>query len=102
MGAQVQYICVTYWVTQKGFLEKEALSLSQLSVLKVTQPQFWEGTVLRLHLALTPLSPKNDQHQISPCNINALYKDKVVMSITDMITQDEFAWCFINFSPLLL
>lgn len=40
MGAQVQYICVTYWVTQKGFLEKEALSLSQLIVLKVTQPQF--------------------------------------------------------------
>ena len=63
MGAQVQYICVTYWVTQQGFLEKVALI-----VLKVTQPQFLEGTLLRLHL----LSPKSDQHQISPCNINAL------------------------------
>ena len=39
---------------------------------------------------INPLSPKSDQHQISPCNINALY-NRVVMRITDMITQDEFA-----------
>ena len=36
-----------------------------------------------------PLSPKSDQHQISPCNINAL-RNRIVMRITDMITQDEF------------
>ena len=48
---------------------------------------------------LNPLSPKNDQHQISPCNLNA---NRVVMRIADMITQDEFAWYFINFSRLLL
>ena len=48
-----------------------------------------------------PLSPKSDKHQISPCYINALYK-RVVMRIMDMITQDEFASYFINFSPLLL
>ena len=35
---------------------------------------------------LNPLSSKCDQHQISPCNINDL-KNKVVMRITDMITQ---------------
>ena len=35
------------------------------------------------------LSPKSDQHQISPCNSNAL-KNRVVMRITDMITQDQF------------
>ena len=29
-----------------------------------------------------------DQRQISPCNINAL-QNRVVMRITDMITQDE-------------
>ena len=46
-----------------------------------------------------PLSLKSDQHQISPCNINA---NRVVMEITDMITQDEFAWFFLNFFPLLL
>ena len=40
--------------------------------------------------ALNPLSPKSDQHQISPCNINAL-SNRVVMRIRDMITQDEFA-----------
>ena len=40
--------------------------------------------------SINPLSPKSDQHQISPCNINAL-KNIVVMGITDMITQDEFA-----------
>ena len=39
---------------------------------------------------INPLSPKSDQHQISPCNINAL-QNRVVMRITDMITQDEFA-----------
>ena len=37
-----------------------------------------------------PLSPKIDQRQISPRNINALL-NRVVMRITDMITQDEFA-----------
>ena len=40
--------------------------------------------------ALNPLSPKSDQHHISPCNINAL-SNRVVMRIRDMITQDEFA-----------
>ena len=39
---------------------------------------------------VNPLSPKSDKHQISPCNINAL-ENRVVMRITDMITQDEFA-----------
>ena len=52
-------------------------------------------------IGLNPLSPKSDQHQISPCNINALL-NRVDMRITDMITQDEFACYFINFSPLLL
>ena len=50
---------------------------------------------------VNPLSPKGDQHPISPCNINAL-QNRVVMRITDMMTQDEFAWYFITFSPLLL
>ena len=39
---------------------------------------------------VNPLDPKSDQHQISLCNINAL-QNRVVMRITDMITQDEFA-----------
>ena len=39
---------------------------------------------------LNPLSPKSDKHQISPYNISALL-NRVVMRITDMITQDEFA-----------
>ena len=36
------------------------------------------------------LSPKSDQHKFSPCNINALL-NRVVLRITDMITQGEFA-----------
>ena len=40
--------------------------------------------------SFNPLSPKSDQHQISPCNINAL-SNRVVMRIRDKITQDEFA-----------
>ena len=51
--------------------------------------------------AFNPLSPKSDQHRISPCNINALYH-RVVMRIKDMIRQDKFDWYFINFSPFLL
>ena len=39
---------------------------------------------------LSPLSPKSDQRKISPCNIDALL-NSVVMRITDMITQNEFA-----------
>ena len=42
-----------------------------------------------VHAFLNPLSPKSDQHQISPANINAL-SNRVVMRITNMITQDEF------------
>ena len=46
---------------------------------------------LQKHFSVfNPLSPKSDQHQISPCNINAL-ENRVVMRITDMIIQDEFA-----------
>ena len=55
------------------------------------------GTViglLRPHInllgPLNPLSPNSDQHQISPCNINA-YSTPEVMRIKDMITQDEFS-----------
>ena len=39
---------------------------------------------------LNSLSPKSDQHQISPCNINAL-SNRVVMRVMNMITQDKFA-----------
>ena len=35
---------------------------------------------------VNPLTPKSDQHQISPCNISALL-NRVVMRIMDMITQ---------------
>ena len=35
-------------------------------------------------------SPNTDQHQISPCNVNALSAPEV-MRIKDMITQGEFS-----------
>ena len=34
---------------------------------------------------INPLDPKSDQHQLSPCNINA-YPTSEVMRIKDMIT----------------
>ena len=40
-------------------------------------------------LSTNPLSPNSDQHQISPCNINA-NSTAEVMRIKDMITQGEF------------
>ena len=45
---------------------------------------------LVIYSHFNPLSPKSDRHQISPCNINALL-NRVVMRITDMITQNKFA-----------
>ena len=50
---------------------------------------------------INPLSPDSDEHQISPCNINA-YSTPEVMRIKDMVTQGEFSWYFNNFSPELL
>ena len=38
-----------------------------------------------IHCPLNPLNPNSDQHQISPCNINA-YTTTAVMTIKDMIT----------------
>ena len=52
------------------------------------------GSILELK------SPNSDQHQISPCNINA-YSTPEVMRINDMITQGEFSWFFNNFSSVL-
>ena len=48
-----------------------------------------------------PFGPNSDQHQISPCYINA-YSTPEVMRINDMITQGEFSSYFKNFSPALL
>ena len=44
----------------------------------------------RYSSCISPLGPKSDQDQISPCDINALY-NRVVIRIKDMIIQDEFA-----------
>ena len=49
---------------------------------------YWEVNTVKVPLTRNPLSPKSDQHQISPCNINAS-KNRVVMRIKDMITQGE-------------
>ena len=41
-------------------------------------------------MVFRPLRTKSDWHQSSPCDIDA-FLNRVVMRITDMITQDEFA-----------
>ena len=50
---------------------------------------------------LNPLSPKSDQHEISPHNINAL-ENIVVVRIEYMIREDESILYFTKFSPILL
>ena len=50
--------------------------------------------------SINPLSPKSDQHEISPDNINAL-AHRVVMRSDDMIREDVSNWYFNKFSPLL-
>ena len=51
--------------------------------------------------AFNPLSLNSDQHQISPCNINA-YATPQVKRIKYMVTQGGFSGYFNNFSPVLL
>ena len=36
------------------------------------QEKLWEGYNARVDTPLNPISPKNDQHQFSPNNINTL------------------------------
>ena len=48
------------------------------------------------YILFNPLSPYSDQHQISPCNINA-YSTPEVMRIKDLITQ-----CKVNFLDFLI
>ena len=50
---------------------------------------------------VNPLSPKSDQHELSPYNINAL-ENRVVMRIEDMIRKDECNRYFNKLSTLLL
>ena len=47
---------------------------------------------------INPLSPKSVQHQIFPCNVNAL-KNKVVMGITDVIRGDVICLIFNQLLP---
>ena len=54
---------------------------------------------MNLDTVLNPLSPKSDQHETSPYNINAL-ENRVVMRIEYMIREDESTWNFNKFSPL--
>ena len=46
---------------------------------------------INLFALFNPLSPNSDQHQISPCNVNA-YSTPEVMRIKDMIIQGEFSF----------
>jgi len=51
--------------------------------------------------ATNPLRPNSDQHQISPCNINAQLSEQV-LRIKGMITKDELFWYLNNLSQLAL
>ena len=44
--------------------------------------------LLNISLAVNPLSPKSDQHEISPYNVNAL-ENRLVMRIEFMTREDE-------------
>ena len=68
-------------------MEKNKYSDIEVNTAGTEYPNWAEAN----QLAINPLSPNSDQHQISPCNINALYENRVVMRITDMITHGEFA-----------
>ena len=48
---------------------------------------FWGGW--NFLLLINPVSPKCDQYQNSPCDINALW-NRLVMRVKEMITQDNY------------
>ena len=50
---------------------------------------------------INPLNPKIEQNEFLLV-IQIFYKNRLVIRIKDMITQDEFNWYFNNFSSLLL
>ena len=50
---------------------------------------------------INPLNPKIDKNEFLLV-IQIFYKNRLVIRIKDMITQDEFNWYFNNFSSLLL
>ena len=53
-------------------------------------PQGLKKKVSLRFFFINPISPNSDQHQISPCNINA-YSTSEVMRIKDMIIPGEFS-----------
>ena len=57
-------------------------------------------TLMDPHPVINPLSPKSDQHQFSPHNINALAKVKV-MRFNKMIISGKMLWSFTKFSQLI-
>ena len=81
-GKQMVYLsCTTAQTCQKfGYITPDFNNLiAGISHLIVSAMQ----NKLEMHFRyFSPLGPKSDQHQISPCNINAL-ENKVVMRITD-------------------
>ena len=84
---------------------KENIKIYTLEILLPRKKSKVQMSLFQIHnirsrCSFNPLSPKSDQHQISPWNINVL-SNTLIMRITDMITHHEFAWYFINFSPLL-
>ena len=64
----------------KGFTSVKMCGLSPFAVLTM-RILSCDGLIMP-----NPLSPKCDQHQISPCNISAL-ENGAVMRTMDMITQ---------------
>ena len=57
-------------------------------------------TLMDPHPVINPLSPKSDQHQFSPHNINALAKVKV-MRFNKMIISGKMLWSITKFSQLI-
>ena len=107
INIRISYIWTTGWRNAETFIAVSfPFRWTSRDELKVTRREEGVGDPfcsLRFFATplVNPLRLKSDHHQISPYNINALY-NRVVIRITIMITQDEFAWYFINFSPLLL
>ena len=80
-GTRFSKVPITFWAEKCYFL-KFFFFFYRLALIFSSN--------LPLYCMLNSLSPNSDQHQISPCYINA-YLTPEVMRIEDMIAQGEFS-----------
>ena len=92
-------IVIQFWNITSDIYAKYHIQIMLLFDYTTTRKRF---VIFRCrYFKSSPLSPKIDQHQFSPHNIDTLSKEKV-RRINKMITSGQMLWSFNKFSQLIL